>query len=94
LGPLPIEDAKACRINIYSDHRFDVACGNLDWVGAGHYETAEDRLTLRFAAWVRRGQVQRRLPELKLSFIGEGNTLKLGQAGGSTKPMVWHRAKP
>jgi hypothetical protein len=41
---------------------------------------------------VRRGQVQRQLPVLHLSFKGQGNELLLGDAASSEKPLVWRRA--
>src|SRR5471030_158337 len=71
LGPLPFEDAKSCRIKIYSDHRFDVACGKMDWAGAGRYERDGDKLTLRFDALLHRGEARRKPSDLLLSFHGE-----------------------
>jgi len=92
IGPLPFEDANACHIKVYSDHRFDVACGKLEWAGAGHYVREGSQLTLKFSALVHRGQPQRRMPELHLSFVGEGNTLRIGDVSDVRKPFVWRRA--
>jgi hypothetical protein len=93
LGPMPFEDAKSCRIKIYSDRRFDVACGQMEWTGAGKYERNGDSLRLTFSAWVHRGQPQRINPDLHLTFSGEGNTLHVGLAQEATKPLLWRRQR-
>ena len=93
LGPLPFEDAKACRIKIYSDHRFDVACGSLDWAGAGRYERDGSALTFRFAVWVHRGEPQANRPSLRLRFRGEGNTLRLWDVTDEQALYVWRRQR-
>jgi hypothetical protein len=88
-----LDEAKACRIRIYSDHRFDVSSESRIWVGEGRYERDGDRLTLRFAILVHRGEVQRHPPDLHLAFQGEGNTLRVGETGGEGKPYVWRRQR-
>jgi len=88
-----MQDASACRIKIYSDHRFDVSCGNLEWAGAGKYERSGDRLTLRFAAMVHMDKPVRDFPPIELQFKGEGNRLHLGPVGNDEMPYVWERAR-
>ena len=92
LGPLPIEDAKACRIDIYSDHRFAVACGKADWVGAGSYERSGSQLELKFQTLVRHEQVLKRPPAVHLEFEGHGNTLKIRDSG-SKDFSTWNRQR-
>lgn len=93
LGPLPYEDTKACRIKIYSDERFDVACGKMAWAGAGHYRRNGDRLDLKFEALAINGAAQKVKPDLRLTFVGEGNRLRLKAVSVGDAPLVWDRAK-
>ncbi len=76
-GPFPFADAKVCVLNIYEDHRFDLACQDHTWLGGGRYARDADNLTLTFAALAHHGRAVSPLPELKVQFVGHGNEVEL-----------------
>jgi hypothetical protein len=80
-GPFPYPDADACRIRLYDDNRFDLACGQDEWVGAGKYERTEGGIRFLYIALARRGALVRQPEPVDVKFTGHGNRLELAGGG-------------
>jgi hypothetical protein len=76
-GPFPLEDAKACVLNLYGAQQFDLACQDHTWVGGGRYEDTEDGIQFDFDVLAKRGQRVETLPSLRLDKAQRGNELLL-----------------
>jgi len=89
-GPFPLEDAKDCVLNLYSDERFDLACSEHVWLGGGHYHVADDRLSFTFEVLARRENPVARLPKVDAQLVGKGNEIELKITNGDSYKLVRH----
>ena len=81
-GPFPLDGARDCVLNLYGDHRFDLACQNRSWIGGGNYRTADDKLTFEFAVLARRDGPIHHPPTVCVDLIAHGNEVTLRGENG------------
>jgi hypothetical protein len=89
-GPFPLEDAKVCVLNLYSNRHFDLACGANDWVGSGRYHVDSDKLTFDFELLLHRSERVRPMPVLSLRLEGHGNEITLLNDAGQQYRLSRH----
>jgi len=88
-GPLPLKDAKECRIRIFENRTFDFSCQQDRWLGAGKVTVTDKKLVFRCLAISESGKVrQSDLPTLEIPFIGNGNELTVKFPDGSEHKWV------
>lgn len=79
-GPFPLEDAKACVLNLYKEHQFDLACDGHVWVGEGRYEQMQTSVRFTFSTLVHRDEKLARAPDIEVHLQGRGNAIVLSGA--------------
>ena len=88
-GPLPLKDAKECRIRIFENRTFDFSCQQDRWLGAGKVEMSKSELFFKCHAIAESGKVRKTdLPEFEIKFVGHGNELTLEFPDGSKHKWV------
>lgn len=76
-GPLPLEDAKECRTQLFGNGRFTTYCKGEEWVGAGRYDSGPDTIRLKFDVLTRRGKVLSDPQPIGMTYVGHGNRIDL-----------------
>ena len=86
---MPYADAGDCRIRLYAEGRFDVACAKDAWLGQGKWTHDGARLRLEYSALARLGRVVEQPAPLEYEYEGRGNELVLRHIGTEYR---WTRA--
>jgi hypothetical protein len=90
-GPLPLKDAKECRIRIFENRTFDFSCQQDRWLGAGKVTVLDKKLVFKCLAVSESGKVRKtNLPTFEIPFEGRGNELNVTFPDGSQHR--WFRA--
>lgn len=87
-GNLPLEDAKACSVELHNNGRFTLYCPKGEWAGWGRFEDGADTLRLNFDLLARRGKKLEHPVPLDFRFVGRGNRLDLRW---NDAPYQWER---
>ena len=76
-GPLPYRGAEDCRVKLFSNGNFEIACQKDVWVGQGRYEFSHDKLTLTYAWLSHNKEIVKEPTPLVYDVEPEGNKIGL-----------------
>jgi len=88
-GPLPLKDAKECRIRIFENRTFDFSCQQDRWLGAGKVEISKSDLFFKCSAIAENKKVRKdELPDFRIQFVGFGNEMSVVFPDGRKQKWV------